>query len=55
MYAWIWRTLPGPTWLKLLLTLVLVAIVVGVLFEWVFPVVAPHMPFNDGTIETQSP
>jgi len=30
----------------------LVAVVVGVLFLWVFPAVAPHLPFEDVTISS---
>ncbi|VEG28736.1 hypothetical protein [Actinomyces howellii] len=37
MYGWIWRHLPGPTWLRLIESLVLVALVVLGLFEFVFP------------------
>jgi preprotein translocase subunit SecF len=52
MYGFIWRHLPGPAILRLLLALVLVAVVVAVLFLWVFPAVAPIMPFNKGTVNT---
>jgi hypothetical protein len=51
MYGFIWRHLPGPLVVRILLALVLVAAVVAVLFVWVFPVVAPHMPFNNGTVD----
>lgn len=37
MYGWIWRHLPGPTWLRAIEALVLVAAVVLLLFEVVFP------------------
>ncbi|MFC7581927.1 hypothetical protein ACFQ23_09665 [Schaalia naturae] len=37
MYGWIFRHLPGPTWLKAVEALVLVAAAVLVLFQWVFP------------------
>lgn len=37
MYGWIWRHLPGPTWLKVIEALVLAAAVVLLLFEVVFP------------------
>ncbi|WP_200837496.1 hypothetical protein [Ruania rhizosphaerae] len=50
MYAAIWRILPGPKAVKALLSLILVAAVVAVLFLWVFPAVAPYMPFNDQTV-----
>lgn len=37
MYGWIWRHLPGPVWLRLIEALILVALVVLGLFEFVFP------------------
>jgi len=49
-YGLIWRLLPGPTALKVVETAVLVLAVVAVLFVWVFPAVAPFMPFNDTTV-----
>lgn len=50
MYGFIWRLLPGPTAVKALLALALFALVVLVLFEWVFPWLAPLLPFNDVTV-----
>ncbi len=50
MYGWIWHHLPGPTLLRLLLAAVLLAAVVAALFTWVFPHLAPYVPFNDGTV-----
>ena len=46
MYSWIWRRLPGATWLKVLWALSLFALTVVVLFEFVFPWADPHLPFN---------
>jgi type II secretory pathway pseudopilin PulG len=37
MYAAIWRLLPGPLWVRILLVLVLVAVVLYSLATWVFP------------------
>lgn len=37
MYAALWRLLPGPWWLRLLLVIVLVVAVLAALVEWVFP------------------
>ena len=37
MYAALWRVLPGPWWLRLLLVIVLVVAVLAALAEWVFP------------------
>ena len=52
MYAWVWRSLPGPLLVRLLLALLLLGAVVALLFGWVFPAVAPHLPFNDSTVGT---
>lgn len=54
IYGAIWRALPGPTPLKVLQSVLLVALVVAVLFLWVFPRVAPYMPFNDNTVDAAS-
>ncbi len=50
MYAWIWRTLPGPVWVRALTSLALVAAFILVLFEWVYPWLAPLLPFQQQTI-----
>ncbi len=52
MYAALWRSLPGPSWVKALQCLVLLLAVVVVCFVWLFPAVAPYMPFNDNSVET---
>lgn len=55
MYESIWRALPGPLWLRVAQVVLLGVVVVVVSFEWVFPAVAPWMPFNDGTITETGP
>ena len=50
MYAALWRVLPGPTWVRVLLCLVLLLVVVAVCFQWVFPAISPHLPFTDNTV-----
>jgi hypothetical protein len=37
MYAALWRILPGPAWVRIILLLLLLAAVVFALFTWVFP------------------
>jgi hypothetical protein len=37
MYVALWRVLPGPVWLRVILVLLLAAAVVFALFTWVFP------------------
>ena len=50
LYSALWRALPGPAPVKLLQALVLLAAVVAFLFLWLFPRMAPLMPFNDNTV-----
>ena len=50
MYGWLFRHLPGPLWLRIVLTVLLLAAVIVALFGWVFPAIAPFMPFNDGLV-----
>jgi len=47
MYAALWRALPGPVWFRLMLVLLALAGVVVVCFTWLFPLIAPLLPFND--------
>ncbi|WP_199173839.1 hypothetical protein [Brachybacterium sp. UMB0905] len=55
MYGWLFRHLPGPLWVRILLILLLLAGVIVLLFGWVFPAIAPHMPFNDGLVGSTAP
>lgn len=50
MYSWIWRNLPGPVWMRLILSLVIIGAVVLALFEWVYPWLAPILPFQQQTV-----
>ena len=52
MYGALWRVLPGPWPVKLLCSLVLVVAVVAVCFLWLFPAIAPYMPFNGSSVQT---
>ncbi len=47
--------MPGPWPVKLLLSLVLVIAVVAVCFLWLFPAIAPHMPFNGNSVQSGLP
>ncbi|HSK34802.1 MAG TPA: hypothetical protein VK903_15080 [Propionicimonas sp.] len=49
-YGLIWRILPGPTALKVVEAVILALAVVAALFTWVFPLIAPYMPFNETTV-----
>lgn len=50
MYGALWRLLPGPAWFRVLTLVALAALVVAACFTWVFPAIAPLMPFNDITV-----
>ena len=50
MYGWIWRHLPGPTPVRVVLACLLVAAIVVGCFGWVYPAIAPLMPFNSTTV-----
>lgn len=50
MYAFVWRHLPGPWPVRLLLALLLVLGVVALLFLLVFPAVEPLLPFDEITL-----
>jgi hypothetical protein len=50
LYAWIWRSLPGGTRRKALLSLLLAAAVIALFLFVVFPWVEPRLPFGDVTV-----
>ncbi|MFD7085513.1 hypothetical protein [Streptomyces sp. NPDC059918] len=52
MYGWLWRRLPGPALVRVLTLCVLAAVVVFLLFEYVFPRLEPLLPFGDVTVDT---
>jgi hypothetical protein len=51
MYGWIWRHLPGPVAVRVLVAAVLLAAVLAVLVGVVFPAVEPLLPFDDVAVD----
>ena len=51
MYATLWRLIPGPVWLRILIVLVLVAAITAALVLWVFPFVDQFVTPQDVTVE----
>ena len=51
MYGALWRVLPGPRWARTAALVLVTAIVVLVLFEWVFPWVSSVLPYQEQTVE----
>ena len=47
MYAYLWRSLPGPRPVKVVLLLLVLAAVFLLLMEVVFPWISAMMPYND--------
>lgn len=47
MYGPLWRLLPGPVPLKILIVLALAVGLFFLLMEVVFPYISPLMPYND--------
>ncbi|MDU0479178.1 hypothetical protein QVA66_07980 [Staphylococcus chromogenes] len=47
MYGWIWRHLPGPFLVRLLIVLALLVGVFFLLMEVVFPQISLLMPYNE--------
>ncbi|MFV0632988.1 hypothetical protein [Demequina sp.] len=49
--TWIWNALPGPTVVRLLILLIVIAGVVLVLFEYVFPWISEYLAIQETTVE----
>ena len=54
MYAWIWNHLPGPALVRALICVGAFALLVAVLFTWVFPWLEPRLPFTEVTVQSHS-
>ena len=52
MYGALWRVLPGPWWVRLIILLVLIALVLFALVTWVFPLVDSLLGPQEGTVGT---
>jgi hypothetical protein len=52
MYAFILRHLPGPLWLRIIWSILLITAALAALVSWVFPWLAQFSPLTDSTIGT---
>lgn len=50
MYAALWRILPGPAWLRVVILLALAAAILYGLFWYVFPWAAQFITPQDSTV-----
>ena len=56
MYAWIFRNLPGPLWVRILTSLVLVGVALVLMVQFLFPWFSQFTALTDSTIgATQQP
>lgn len=51
MYGALWRVLPGPWWVRVLLLLVVLAAVLAALVLWAFPAIDQLITPPDSTVE----
>jgi hypothetical protein len=51
LYPALWRALPGPLAVRAALAVLILGAVVAFCFLWLFPRIAPMMPFNDNTVD----
>ena len=52
MYGWIFRHLPGPLWVRIIVSILLIAGAVLLLLQFVFPWISQFNPLTDSTIGT---
>lgn len=52
MYGALWRVLPGPIWVRIILVLLLVVAVLYSLSTWVFPWVETLINNQEATVGT---
>ena len=50
MYGALWRVLPGPWFVRVLILIVLAALVLGALMIWVFPIINDLVAPEDVTV-----
>lgn len=51
MYGWIFRHLPGPTWLKAIQAVIIVGLIVYALLEWGFPWAQDYFDLVENTVD----
>ena len=51
MYAALWRVLPGPWWVRVLILVVAVAAILTACVFWVFPIVDQLVAPQDVTVD----
>ena len=52
MYGALWRVLPGPWWVRVIILLVAIAALLWACVMWVFPFIDHYVAPTDSTVET---
>ena len=52
MFSLLWRFLPGPAWLRVLILLLVAAALVWVLVSYVYPCIADLLASEESTVNT---
>lgn len=50
MYSALWRVLPGPVWVRVIIVTILAVAVLAALVEWVFPWAAETLLPQEATV-----
>lgn len=50
MYVSIWRVLPGPVWLRILFSVILIGAALFALATWVFPFIDAFINSQEATV-----
>lgn len=50
MYAALWRVLPGPAWLRVIILVIAAAVVLTAMVLWVFPLIQTFMEPQEATV-----
>lgn len=52
MFSVVWRFFPGPVWLRIIVLILLAAVLVWLVIEYVYPWVNSMIPDTESTVAT---
>lgn len=55
MYSWIFRHLPGPTWLRVIEAIIIIGAIAYALLEWGFPWFHENFDLVENTVNDSVP
>ncbi len=54
IFPFVWRIMPGPAWMRVILLLLIASAIVAVLFQWVYPWFSVTFDIQEVTVEDGS-